>query len=49
MKLKNECFEILKNERGFYDDEITLLERALEELWFKKEGEYGGEIRLRMN
>ena len=42
-ELKRDCFETLKNERGFDEDDITLLERALMQLWFKDRDEYQGE------
>ena len=42
VELKRECFEILKNERGFDEDDVLLLERAIEHLWFKNGAEYEG-------
>ena len=42
LELKENWFEILKNENGFEDEKISLLERALEHLWYKKESEYEG-------
>jgi hypothetical protein len=41
-ELKRECFEALINEKGFDDDEIALLERALEHIWFKNGDAYEG-------
>ena len=43
VELKRECFEILKNERGMDEEFISLLERAMEHLWFKNEAEYEGQ------
>ena len=42
VELKRGCFEILKNEKGFDEDDVLLLERAIEHLWFKNEAEYEG-------
>jgi hypothetical protein len=42
LKLKEKWFEILKNDKGFEEENISLLDRALEHLWFKKEAEYEG-------
>ena len=42
LELKRESLEILKNERGMKEDDILLLDRALEHLWFKNSGEYEG-------
>lgn len=42
MELKRGCFEVLKNERGFDDEYILLLDRALEHLWYKNNAEYEG-------
>ena len=42
MELKRGCFEILKNEKGFDDEYILLLDRALEHLWYKSNAEYEG-------
>ncbi len=41
-ELKKECFEILKNEKGFDDEKIALLERGLEYIWFKNGDSYEG-------
>ena len=42
LELKRESLEILKNERGMKEDDILILDRALEHLWFKNSGEYEG-------
>ena len=42
-ELKRECFEILKNERGLEEENILLLDRAIEHLYFKNGAEYEGQ------
>ena len=42
LELKRNCLEILKNERGFDEENLLLLDRAIEHLWFKSSAEYEG-------
>ena len=42
LELKRECFEILKNEKGLEEENILLLDRAIEHLYFKNGAEYEG-------
>lgn len=42
LKIKDECLDILKNGRGFSDENISILERALQYLWFSESAEYEG-------
>ena len=42
LKLKEDCFEKLKNEYSLEEDYILLLDRALEHLWYKNSIEYEG-------
>ena len=42
LELKGFWFENLKKEKGIDQEEILLLDRALDHLWFKKDAEYEG-------
>ena len=42
LKLKEDCFEKLKNEYSLEGDYILLLDRSLENLWYKKSMAYEG-------
>lgn len=40
LKIMKECFEVLKNERGFSEENIDLINRALQYLWFRNDATY---------